>query len=665
MENLPIPINPSTAPAGVTPEPLGSIASRDLDTPDFAASFGALLSVYDVSVPQDRTEVLRDNPAFKAGLTDNPALEALLDALPEKIAKAFEKACENNGRTPSHLLDLLTQHLAEQVGTIPGDPDPGATLAPELNRPPADPARANGVSTIEVFTHGSLERSALPMTASADVPEPIPPDEARLTKSLKTKAQDGHPQSIPALETDIQHLGPARPGSDTTAVSFASPSVSTSIVAGNDDFIGTARDIHHPHTGEAMTSQQPTTAFSALQQNGQQKVLPALHITPDPLVEPKEVAASKPPTTNASNIVDRSHLVEISSTTNPNGNTSEPPEQAMADTHKAPKYAGTAKHSIVPVPSTLAKVPQVDIPDSPASHWASLRTLNETPFLYSPVASHLSVPPGAAAAVSEALGVFASPGWPNPDSPSPLASNYSANKRIGPDRTDATASHPIEPFTPIGTRMTGVPTANRIDVSAPPQSIGTPATNAAATAVTQIVSADPERAPGVDLLLPEAIHSDGLRPARLEMPIAQQPGQSLTARADLARQIAVQLTSNASQTNAQPVELRLNPEELGRVRLALTPIDGTIIANISAERSETVDLLRRHISLLETEFREIGFADIQFFFGSSGHGGNDPNSSSDDPALSPSATNNGDDFTNRTQTPKTSSANPEGLDLRL
>jgi hypothetical protein len=42
--------------------------------------------------------------------------------------------------------------------------------------------------------------------------------------------------------------------------------------------------------------------------------------------------------------------------------------------------------------------------------------------------------------------------------------------------------------------------------------------------------------------------------------------------------------------------------------------------SIIAERSETLDLMRRHINLLAEEFRDIGYTDIQFAFGSSEQG---------------------------------------------
>jgi flagellar hook-length control protein FliK len=104
------------------------------------------------------------------------------------------------------------------------------------------------------------------------------------------------------------------------------------------------------------------------------------------------------------------------------------------------------------------------------------------------------------------------------------------------------------------------------------------------------------------------------------IPLPQSLPLPASARSDMSRHIAMQIAAAASDSAARPVELRLNPEELGRVRLSLMPNDGTMTVSIIAERSETLDLMRRHINLLAEEFRDIGYTDIQFAFGSSEQG---------------------------------------------
>lgn len=66
------------------------------------------------------------------------------------------------------------------------------------------------------------------------------------------------------------------------------------------------------------------------------------------------------------------------------------------------------------------------------------------------------------------------------------------------------------------------------------------------------------------------------------------------------------------------LELTLRPEELGRLRMTLTPHDNGISVTIHADRVDTVDLMRRHIDQLGQEFRDLGYRDIRFDFGQGG-----------------------------------------------
>ncbi|RSK40010.1 flagellar hook-length control protein FliK [Rhodovulum iodosum] len=63
------------------------------------------------------------------------------------------------------------------------------------------------------------------------------------------------------------------------------------------------------------------------------------------------------------------------------------------------------------------------------------------------------------------------------------------------------------------------------------------------------------------------------------------------------------------------VELQLRPEELGRVRIALSPADTGLTVTVQAERAETDALLRRHIEHLGAELRGLGYGEIRFEFG--------------------------------------------------
>lgn len=61
--------------------------------------------------------------------------------------------------------------------------------------------------------------------------------------------------------------------------------------------------------------------------------------------------------------------------------------------------------------------------------------------------------------------------------------------------------------------------------------------------------------------------------------------------------------------------LRLNPAELGALRLTLVPEDGSVRVEILAERAETLDLLRRNTGELAAELRALGYGGVAFSFG--------------------------------------------------
>jgi hypothetical protein len=79
----------------------------------------------------------------------------------------------------------------------------------------------------------------------------------------------------------------------------------------------------------------------------------------------------------------------------------------------------------------------------------------------------------------------------------------------------------------------------------------------------------------------------------------------------VAQQAVAAVSSNAQGS----VEIQLSPEELGRITLTLQVIDDAVVLAIQAERSETLDLMRRHADILQREFRDAGFTSLSFSFG--------------------------------------------------
>nr|WP_254444879.1 flagellar hook-length control protein FliK [Ruegeria atlantica] len=103
-----------------------------------------------------------------------------------------------------------------------------------------------------------------------------------------------------------------------------------------------------------------------------------------------------------------------------------------------------------------------------------------------------------------------------------------------------------------------------------------------------------------------------------------------TARAETARAVANQIATLVS-ARGQPgtIEVALNPEELGRVSIVLNSREDGLHMTILAERPETLDMMRRHLSVLETEFQNFGLGDLSLDLGTSADARHDDSDTSD------------------------------------
>ncbi|MBY6135517.1 flagellar hook-length control protein FliK [Nocardioides marinus] len=93
-------------------------------------------------------------------------------------------------------------------------------------------------------------------------------------------------------------------------------------------------------------------------------------------------------------------------------------------------------------------------------------------------------------------------------------------------------------------------------------------------------------------------------------------------RPETPRMIAAQIAEAFAAKGEQKVEISLNPQELGRVKMRVATSETGITMIIHTERPETGDLMRRHINELAEEFRRMGYEDISFeFSGGEAEGG--------------------------------------------
>ena len=98
-------------------------------------------------------------------------------------------------------------------------------------------------------------------------------------------------------------------------------------------------------------------------------------------------------------------------------------------------------------------------------------------------------------------------------------------------------------------------------------------------------------------------------PATLDAPRSAEP------RGTVAQTIGSQIVDGIRQARDGSIEIALSPEELGSLKLTLAGDDSRLHVHIHAERPDTEGLLRRHIALLQQDFRDLGYGHVSFDFG--------------------------------------------------
>jgi hypothetical protein len=154
-------------------------------------------------------------------------------------------------------------------------------------------------------------------------------------------------------------------------------------------------------------------------------------------------------------------------------------------------------------------------------------------------------------------------------------------------------------------------------------------------------------------------------------PIAGEPRlASLTAtttaanhlqRPDLPAQVARQLAEAIQQTPNRPVEITLKPQELGAVRLSVQQAELGIVVSLTAERPETLELMRRHIDQLGQEFQAMGYANIAFSFA----GGDTGSQTQSDDTPTPNSAETEDTATAPATHIHLATGTTSGVDMRL
>ncbi len=131
----------------------------------------------------------------------------------------------------------------------------------------------------------------------------------------------------------------------------------------------------------------------------------------------------------------------------------------------------------------------------------------------------------------------------------------------------------------------------------------------------------------------------------------------------LPASIPATLLAQAPEAALGPVEIVLDPKELGKIRFEIHQQGDQLKVVLAVERPETLDLLRRHADQLIQEFRAAGFAGASLGFGH--WGGQHGSTSSQAAVLGPDSQTNAPSMPMRQPSPNRNFGPQQGLNLRL
>ncbi len=295
---------------------------------------------------------------------------------------------------------------------------------------------------------------------------------------------------------------------------------------------------------------------------------------------------------------------------------------------------GSTSETIVPAALALAQLPAGQPPAGAAGTGESGRDGVPSAASASGVARERIDP----ALVQSAAGTSAAnPAETSAVTPAPVAEGSPAidaaddakdgdNGKDGRARADGSAARPASPASDPAQMVV---MAQRVESPGPRNDVAiaddaTPAADAVADAApAPKTEASPPATPAPEAEVPAEASdappetaANGLGETRgPDGPSRHEPA---APRVEAPRQVTAQVAEAARMLRDGPVELTLSPEELGRVKLTLAAGDGTMTLVVTAERGDTLDLLRRNIDQLAQDFRDMGYQSLQFSFGRDG-----------------------------------------------
>lgn len=101
---------------------------------------------------------------------------------------------------------------------------------------------------------------------------------------------------------------------------------------------------------------------------------------------------------------------------------------------------------------------------------------------------------------------------------------------------------------------------------------------------------------------------------RAEAMPALQTQQATRQSPSVAAQISTQIQQQIVKNSQQVLEIRLDPPELGRVTIHLVTHEHSVVAQVTADRHDTLELMRRHSELLANTLEKAGFSQSNLSF---------------------------------------------------
>lgn len=299
---------------------------------------------------------------------------------------------------------------------------------------------------------------------------------------------------------------------------------------------------------------------------------------------------------------------------------------------------GANTGAVAAAPKTLIGAQRVTAnPETPGG--STQVTTLDIKMSHSDQGAEISKPPNGKRSVG-AVSLSTSPLAATPSGPAPsLHDGYAQMRGVG---VEAKADHMPANLEPSA--RSGGHTGNGVQISAPQAPGGIAAQNgASATAASPLpftlLAADRSDTEKRRALEPEATLAE-VRGTPTPT-ISTGSALPLSPQHETARAVVAQLAHSVRANADRAIELRLHPEELGHVRMTFSTDHGGLSVTLTADRSETLDLLRRNIDMLGDELRRIGYGTVDFSFGDDSHqrgGEAEPWSSDEASGLGPEST---------------------------